>query len=120
MSQLSMTDDGDIYRENNRWKLVDKKAEVRQRLLQNLRTFFAEWFLDRTIGVPWIQVIFEKGTPESVIESLIIDEILKTQDVTNLLRFDPLDLDPVNRSLAVDFEVATIYGNVTLSETLLP
>lgn len=120
MSQLSMTDDGDIYIEGNKFKLVDKKAEVRQRLLQNLRTFFAEWFLDKTLGVPYHQVIFEKGTPQSVIESLLIDEILKTRDVTNLLRFDPLDLDVGTRELSIHFEVATAFGTVTIEETLLP
>lgn len=120
MSQLSMTDDGDIYIEKNRFKLVDQKAEVRQRLMQNLRTFFSEWFLDKTLGVPYHQSIFEKGTPTSVIEGLLIDEILKTKDVKNLLRFDPVDLDVATRELSVYFEVATTFGTVTVEETLLP
>jgi hypothetical protein len=119
MSQLSMTDDGDIYIENNRFKLVDRKAEIRQRLIQNLRTFFTEWFLDTTLGVPYHQVIFEKGTPISEIESLIIDEILKTNGVENLIEFKPLDLDPANRGLSVDFEVATVFGSISV-ETLVP
>lgn len=118
MSQLSMTDDGDIYVEKNRFKLVDKKAEVRQRLIQNLRTFFAEWFLDKTIGVPYHQTIFEKGTPVSVIESVLIDEILKTKDVKNLLRFNPLDLDVATREMAVDFEVDSTFGTIAIQETL--
>lgn len=119
MSQLSMTDEGDIYIENNRFKLVDRKAEIRQRLIQNLRTFFTEWFLDKTLGVPYHQIIFEKGTPSSVIESVLIDEILKTQGVANLLKFEPLDLNVGTRELSVSFEVATNFGSVSV-ETLLP
>lgn len=115
-----MTDEGDIYIENNRFKLVDKKAEVRQRLIQNLRTFFAEWFLDKTLGVPYHQVIFEKGTSVSVIESLLIDEIIKTKDVKNLLKFDPLDLNVATRELSVYFEVATTFGTIAVEEVLLP
>lgn len=120
MSQLSMTDDGDIYIEKNKFKLVDRKSEVRQRLLQNLRTFFGEWFLDKSLGLPYHQVIFEKGTPTSVMESVFIDEILKTKDVTNLLKFAPLEMEPATRELTVDFEVATIFGTVTVQETLVP
>jgi hypothetical protein len=118
MSQLKMTDAGDIQITGNRFSLVDRKAEVRQRLIQNLRTFFGECFLDTTLGVPYHQVIFEKGTPQSVIESLLIDEILKTVGVTNLIRFEPLDLDPATRVLTVDFEVATVFGSVEVSEDL--
>lgn len=119
MSQLSMTDDGDLHLANNKFNLVDRKAEVRQRIIQNLKTFFGEHFLDKTLGVPYHQIIFEKGTPASVIESLLIDEILKSKDVTNLVRFDDLDLDVGTRQLSVSFEVDTVFGSVTV-ETLLP
>lgn len=116
MSQLKMTDAGDIQITGNRFSLVDRKAEIRQRLIQNLRTFFGECFLDTTLGVPYHQIIFEKGTPLSVIESVLIDEILKTLGVTNLVRFEPLDLDPGSRELSVTFEVATIFGSVTVED----
>jgi hypothetical protein len=118
MSQLRMTDAGDIYVGANRFSLVDRRAEIRQRLIQNLRTFFGECFLDTTKGLAYHQVIFEKGTPQTVIESLIIDEILKTTGVTNLTRFEPLDLDPKTRTLTVDFEVATVFGTIAVEEVL--
>lgn len=118
MSQLSMTDDGDIYIEANKFKLVDGKAEIRQRLIQNLSTFFQEWFLDTQLGVPYHSVVFEKGTPTSVIEAIFKDEITKVQGVTNLTRFDPLDFEAGNRNLSLNFDVDTIFGSLTIEELL--
>ena len=118
MSQLNMTDDGDLAIGNNQLTIVKEKEEIRQRLLQNLRTFLGEWFLDTTIGVSYYEVIFDKGMPEPLIADAFKDEILKTEGVTELREFKKLDLNSATRRLTVDFTVNTIFGEIRLTETL--
>lgn len=108
MSMLAQTDDGDIQITNNGFTLVTGKAQIRQRLINNLRTFFGEWFLDLTLGVPYFQLIFEKGTSPEIIEALIKDAILDTEGIIALDRFEPLDYDPGTRLLTVDFTARTV------------
>lgn len=118
MSQLKQDDDGDIYIANNKFELVDRRDEVRQRLIQNLKTFFQEWFLDKSIGVPYHEVILLKGTPVSVIEATFKNEILQTKGVVNLTKFDPIDFDVGLRKLTISFEVMTFYGLLSIDEAL--
>lgn len=118
MTMLAQTDDGDIAIENNSFSLVTGKAEIRQRLINNLRSFLTEWFLDLTLGVAWFQLIFEKGTSPVVIETEIKDAVLGTTGVLSFDSFTPLDYDPATRSLTIDFQVKTIDGSVTVQETL--
>ncbi len=110
MSMLEQTSTGDIAIANNTFAIVDKNTEVRQRLLNELRSFFQEWFLDLTLGIPYIQLIFEKGTPPSVIDAIFKDKILGVPGVTELKTYEALDIDVGLRQLNVDFSVRTIHG----------
>lgn len=118
MSQLKMTDDGDIEIGMNKFSLVTGRAEIRQRLIQALRTFFGEDFTDLTKGLPWFQVVFEKTTPPEQIDAAIKNEILSVTGVISLTRYEPLDLDVATRTLAVDFEVNTVFGAIAIEEEL--
>ena len=113
MTQIRQDDSGDILFENNQFSLTENLSdeEIVQSLKQNLRTFLGEWFLDLSIGLPYIQIIFVKGTPPEVIAAAFKNTIIKTKGVSTLNRFEDLDLDPVTRGLNVDFDVTTINGN---------
>lgn len=108
MSQLLQDDNGDIAIGKNKMSLVSGDDEIEQRVVQNLRTFFTEWFLDQTIGVPWFQIIFEKGVPDVLKEDTIKQEILKVDGVAQLTRFDPIDFDGATRVANLSFEVLTV------------
>lgn len=110
MSMLEQTSDGDIAVSGNTFALVDKNTEVRQRIRNALRSFFREWFLDLTLGVPWIQIVFEKGTPPAVIDAVIKDTILSVPGVVELKTYVPLDFNVGLRQLNVDFSVRTVHG----------
>lgn len=115
MSQLKQSDDGDLAITNNRFTFVEKGEEVAQRIRQNMRTFLSEWFDDLTIGVPYHQIIFVKGTPVSTVEALFKRELLISKDVTGLSRFDPLDLVPDVRRLDLDFAVTHTFSDEDLA-----
>lgn len=114
MSQLKQTDDGDIAIENNKFVLVVGRDEIRQRVIQNLKTFLGEWFLDITLGVPYYQLIFVKDVAGEIKNALLQDEILSTVGITGLTKFDGIDLDPETREGSVDFEARTSAGDISL------
>ena len=119
MTMLAQTDDQDIEITNNGFTVVDTDAEIRQRIINALKSFFREWFLDLTLGVPWIQLVFEKGTPPQVIDAVLKNKILAVPGVVSFRKYDPLDLDSGTRDLAVDFSVRTVNGsNIDISEVV--
>lgn len=92
---------------------------VLQDILQNLRMFLGEWFLDNTQGVPWLQQIFVKGTTQADIDAAIQAAILSTTGVTALTSYGS-QLNAASRSLAVTFSVKTQAGVVSYTGTLTP
>jgi len=113
---VKTTDSGDFEIVNNNIVLVTSSDEVRQKVLQNLRTFRGEWFLDTTIGVPWFQSILKKRPVPSVVESLIKLEILNTIGVIELLKFDAT-LNS-SRQLEIDFTLRSQQGEIQISEVI--
>lgn len=121
MTQLRQDDNGDLLISNNRFSFTENNSdeEISQRLKQALKTFLAEWFLDSTIGIPYFQAVFVKGTPPEIIAGLFKDAIIAVQGVLTLTRFDDLEYDPATRELKVSFDVTTINGNnLTINEVL--
>lgn len=121
MTQIVQDDDGDILFKNNKFSLTENLSdeEIAQSLKQNLKTFLGEWFLDLSIGLPYIQIIFVKGTPPEVIDAAFKNAIIKTKGIRTLNNFEDLDLNPATRGLAVNFDVTTINGNtITIQEVI--
>lgn len=122
MTQLKMDDNDDVAIINNGVALTQNNSdeEIRQRLLQNLRFFLGEWFLDQTEGLPYFQAVFVKGTPPDIVEAAFKDRIIGTDGVESLERFEPLDLNSATRELKVDFDVKTINGTIININEVLP
>lgn len=122
MTQLKMNDNDDIEILNNTASLTenDSDIEISQRLKQRLKFFYGEWFLDKTKGLPWFQLIWVKGTKAELIEAAFIDMIIGTDGVTSLQSFDDLDLDSATRKLSVKFDVKTINGETLTINEVLP
>jgi len=119
MSQFLVKDDGDIDIANNNFVVTSGVTEIRQRLLQNIRTFLGEWFLDTTLGVPYYEIVFEKGAPANLVEDTFKDVILSTEGIIELIEFKPLDLDTTTRSLTVDFHAASLEGEIIINEVVI-
>ena len=105
-----VTKDNDLLIENNNLVLTenDSDVEIEQRLRENLQTYLGEWFLDITIGVPYLQVVFVKSIAPIIIESAFKDVITATPGVAALTQFDPIDFNPQTREITVNFAVQTI------------
>lgn len=102
-------DENDLTIENYDLALVDKLEQINQKLQIKLKFFSGEWFLDTTQGVPFYSIVFVKNPDLDLIATTIKNEILKVDGIKEILSYSQ-QLDTVNRTLSVDFEVDTIYG----------
>lgn len=90
-----------------------KRQHVKQRLL-----FFAgEWFLDDSIGIPYIQQVMVKNPNPVIIDSLLKNTIITTPGFRQLDQFE-LDLEPDTRVLTLTFQAQTEDGPVIFSEII--
>lgn len=87
---------------------------IRQHILQRLRTYFQEWFLDNTIGVPYIQQILVKNPDQDKIDAIFQNVILGTPGVTGLTAYS-FSGDFVTRQLSVTFSCTSTQGVVDYS-----
>lgn len=109
MADIKMTDDGDLQIDGGSLSLVTGLDGIKQDLIQKLRSFMGEWFLDLSDGVPYYQNILIKNPNPQVVESLLQDRILATPGVLEILSFN-LEYDPALRKLTGAFDVRSEDG----------
>lgn len=114
MIDLKLNSDGDLAIEDLDLVLVEEDDQVAQNLLIRLRFFKGEWFLNVNDGIPYYQSILVKNPDGALVRSIFKEAILTTPDVTKLLSFTA-DLNVSPRQAEVDFTVATIFGDVSVS-----
>ena len=107
----------DISITNGKISLVSGTDEIRQLLEQRLRTFRSEWFLDLTVGVPYYEGILVKRPNPNLVRSLLLDEVINTPGVLEVLEFD-IEIDNSTRELSVDFRVRVEDDIINFSEVL--
>lgn len=95
--------------------LVNSPEAVAQAVCTRLRLIQGEWFLDKTAGMPWKQVL-GKNT-QATADSAIKQCILGTQGVVEISDYSS-EFDADTRALAVTATINTIYGSTTIQETL--
>ena len=117
MSAFLLTTAGDLDQTSGGIVLVDGAQQVLQQIRSNLRTFLGEYFMDVTKGVPYFELVFQKGTGQGVIEGLLKQAIVNTDGVLQLTDFT-LVLGGQTRLGSVTFTVLTTNGVVTSTETI--
>ena len=112
MISRSLNNSNDLYLLNGRISTVQEGNEVLQHVRTRLLTYQAEWFLDTTAGVPYLQSILIKPANLSATESIIKSEILQTPGVDGLSSFG-LEFNKTTRTLNINFTAQTTYGDVS-------
>ena len=107
----ALNGNNDIFIKNGRFAVVTDGAQVVQHLRTRLRFFLGEWFLDLTVGVPYLQQILKKPFDIAKVEALIKSEILNTPDIEKLTRFES-SFNGETRKLTINFDAETSYGLV--------
>lgn len=87
--------------------LVDNAAAVAQAVRTALLLFQGEWFLDTTVGVPWLQKITGYGTAPTY-DLILRTAILAVQGVTGIVSYNSVRN---GRQLLVTVTVSTEFSN---------
>lgn len=84
---------------------------VGQGVSTDLKTFLGEFWLDRTFGIPYYELVFVKGTDLSAIKTMYVQKILSRDEVKEVTRFE-MDIDGTNRTLRILLAMTTSEGFV--------
>lgn len=105
MIDLRIGPDSDLVITGQDLALVSGPEATAQHARMRLQTWLAETPYDRNAGVPWRQVLLQRGTPDGVIDATLRGVLLATPGVT---RVDSLDLD-------YDRTTGTMSGTITIA-----
>ena len=100
----------DLLFDNGDLAMDDGTDSIDQFLRRRMKTFQTEWFLDETVGVPYLDAVFVKNPNPAVIEAVLKKEIIETPGVQALLSFN-LSIDNPTRTLSLRFEARTQDGS---------
>lgn len=92
--------------------LVRDAHAVGQHARQRLQTFAGEWFLDGTVGVPWLSQILGKGYDPALGEAVVKASLLATDGVTEITSFSVSFNQPTRGLNIRGVEVRTDYDQV--------
>jgi len=116
---LLLDDNWDLALSDTDLRLVTGVDAIRQHLIQRLKTFLLEWFLDRRKGVPYIQAVLIKNPNPLAVAAVFKSEIIETPGIVELISFD-LQIDPGVRSLRLTFTAAVEDGSTVTVDEVLP
>lgn len=118
MDLLLNPNTGDLVFTNGGSPVTQRTATVvAQRLRITLYTFLGEWFLDRTVGVPYYQQIFGKIRTQSAVDLIFQQIITDDPDVIEILTFSST-LDSANRGYSMTFQVRVSDNTASLPITI--
>jgi hypothetical protein len=92
---------------------------VLQNVLQRIRFFLGEWYLDNTQGIPYFQQILVKNPDQTKIDAIFSNIILGTPGVTQLSSYS-FTVNRTTRVLTISFNAITTSGIVSYSGTFSP
>lgn len=82
---------------------------LRQKVVSRLRFFQTEWFLNRELGVPYLQQILIKGTGAGKVAGILNTQILKEEEVTSLNNVQT-SVNRSERTFSYSATISSIYG----------
>lgn len=108
---------GDLVFQNGACPVTQLQADVvAQRLRITLYTFYGEWFLNDTIGVPYIQQIFAKVRRKSTVDLIFQGLIAADPGVIEILTFS--SEITAQRGYTMTFQVRAIDNTASLPITI--
>ena len=97
--------------------LIEGADKVAQQIKINLLTFLGEWFLDNTLGVPYLEEILIKNPRMASVETILRNHISSVPNVIRITSFG-LGWDRQKRTLSVEFACDTDLGPIQESVKL--
>ena len=107
----------DISLQNNDFILVDNAERISQQIKISLQFWLGEWFLNTTLGVPYLERICVKNPNLQHIRQIFRNVIQNVSGVTAVNALD-LTVDAAKRVLTVSYTATTTDGVITRKELL--
>jgi hypothetical protein len=108
--------DSDLDLSTGDIQFVNGYDAVLQRLKIRLQTFLAEWFFDKSVGVPYFQSILVKNPDIAEIGNIFRAEINDCPGIVGLNSFE-VDYDPDLRTMAINFRAVVNSAEGERSES---
>ena len=104
MNDIKLDNNGDFDLERGDFLLIDNDQRIIQQIKIRLLTWANEWFLDKDVGINYLDIFNEKQNTEALIENLIRNTI---SDIENVVSVDSVAVkkDNKNRTLTVNFDI---------------
>jgi len=118
MQDLLLTDEGgvwDLLLVNNDLVVISDADALIQKIAIKLKFFFAEWYLDTSVGIKYFESILIKNPDLNLIENIYKAAILDEPEIISLVEFQ-VDYDNQLRKLDVTWRADSIYGEVQSTE----
>lgn len=112
MSAFVETEMGDLALHEGNLILSSSVGVIAQRIKNRFNFFLGEWFLDRSLGVPYFQDILTKRPNIPVIRQIFRQVVITTPGMSDVLEFD-MSYNAVTRSLDYSW-----VGQLTTGETI--
>lgn len=109
---------GDLLETANQIQQVTELDALAQAIYSDLKTFLNEYWLDKSLGVAYYEVIFVKSIDLSFKKTLLKNEILKRDEVLELTSFDA-DFIGATREFKIVFSAKTTLGTIENQEIIL-
>lgn len=91
--------------------------EIRQRVIQRLRFFRGEWFLNKAAGTPWFQRVLTRYAPIGIVTTIITQAIESVDGVRSVSDIES-DIDRNLRRFRFSATIATDNGQITINEEI--
>ena len=104
MNDIKLDNNGDFDLDRGDFLLIDNDQRIIQQIKIRLLTWSNEWFLNKDVGINYLDIFNEKQNTEALIENLIRNTI---SDIENVVSVDSVSVkkDNKNRTLTVNFDV---------------
>ena len=118
MRSLAIEPHGNNFARNGRQlRFTESRLEYLQQKVRNVLSLFAgEWYLDGSLGIPYIPTTDGKAAHRSILESRIQTKLMAIKGMRKLRRFTT-GFDPCERTFTVSFVVETDAGELEMEET---
>lgn len=104
--------DGNRVLERGDQAFASGAQAVKQGIECRVRMFLGEYWMDQSVGVPWIQSVLIRNPNVLLVKSEIAKAIVATPDVSSAVS-TAFSQDTAARTASATFEAASIYGTIT-------
>lgn len=101
--------DGDLVLTSDGSTRAVATEPVLQNIIATLLIFLGEYFLDTSVGTPFLQRIFSRRAEQADIDAILQDRILSVPGVRILNRYQST-FARAQRTFSVSFQVTTVSG----------